>query len=177
MLASKHNSGFTLLEIVLYVGLLMIVVVFANSFAVAIIRINASSELTEQARDNAHHTLDIIDKEVRLARSVYTPTSVFGTSPGQLSLETGEQLPTGETTTYVDFYLDDERVYMKREGLGPELIIGENIRVTNFTFTHLTAGSAPDMEAVRVDMSAVYNTGSGGGRTVRFTTTSSLRSY
>lgn len=177
MRKSKHNSGFTLLEIVLYVGLLMIVVVFTNSFAVAIIRINASSELTEQARDNAHHTLDIIDKEIRLARSVYTPTSVFKISPGQLSLETGEQPPTGETATYVDFYLDDERLYLKREGQTPELIIAENIRVTSITFTHLTAGSAPEMQAVRVDMTAVYDTGSGGGRTVRLTTTSSSRSY
>lgn len=176
MRITTHNQGFTLLETLLYVGLLVVVVVFANSFAVAIIRVNTSNERREQVRDGAGHALDIIDKEIRLARSVYTETSVFGVDPGQLSLETGEQLPGGETTTYVDFYIDDEHLYVKREGQSPELIISEDIRITNFTLTHLASSGPEDSEAIRIAMTAASDTGSGGG-TVRLITTSSLRSY
>lgn len=176
MQSRRNNHGFTLLETLLYVGLLVVVVVFANSFAVAIIRTNASTERKEQVREVAAHALDIINKEIRLAKSVYTETSVFGTSPGQLSLETGEQLPSGETTTYVDVYIDDAHVYIKREGQSPELITSEDIRITNFTLTHLTASGPGSAEAIRIDMTAAYDAPLSGSA-VRLMTTSSLRSY
>lgn len=167
--------GFTLFETMLYVGLLAIVVIFVTSFFLAIVRLNTHVELTGEVLDNAKRAIDIIDQEIRLSTSVYTPTSVFGASPGQMSLETTQQLPSGENSTYVDFYIDDGRLYMKREGQSPELLISKDVRITNFTLTYLIDNTSQSQEAVRVDITAAY--GMFSNTDVRFFTTSSFRSY
>lgn len=175
-LGKAKPVGFTLIEILVYTALFVIIGGVVSAYFIQISNVAESSRRSREALDNARSALGIITQEVRHATAVYTPTSVFGSSPGQLSLETTRDLPADENTTYVDFYLDDQRIFMKKESQAAELVTSEKVKVTQFTLTHLTGSTAGS--AVRINMTVEYADSFVGPKTpVTLVQTASLRSY
>ena len=171
----RKKKGFTLIEVLIYAALLVVIGIVVSAYFIQITNIAESSRRSRESLDNARRVMNIVTQEIRHAEAVYTPTSVFGTNPGQLSLETIRDLPADENTTYVDFYLDDSGVYVKRENQVEELISSEKVQITNFTFAHLTGGSG---NAVQVSLTVQYSDAFTGPLTpVTLTQTASLRSY
>lgn len=170
------REGFTLIEILIYAALFVIVGVVASSFFIQISDLAETSRRSRESLDNARRVMGVINQEIKHATSVYTPTSTLGTNPGQLSLETTRDLPTDENTTYVDFYVDDERIYIKRESQAASLVTSEKVKVTQFTFTRL-AGSDGN-EAVQINLTIEYIDAVLGPKTpINLVSTTSLRSY
>jgi hypothetical protein len=171
-----NKKGFTAIEFMVYIFTLAIVSGIIVSFVIQISDLNTYAHVTGETLDNTRRALDIITNEVRNATSIYTPTT-FATHPGQLSLETSYgTLPLGETSTYIDFYLDDERLYLKREGSSPELITSERIKITNFSFTQLNANTP----GISLSLTAVYDTVSSdiqSQSTITLNGTAIIRSY
>lgn len=145
-----QRNGFTLIEMLVYIGLLSIVGTVLILFGAFIIRQSGHTQLTAVVVGNARGAMDDMTREIRRASGVYSPTSVFDTYPGQLSLATTELLPDDENETYVDFYIDDERLYRKREGGNAQLLTSEQVKVTNLVFTHLNESN--NGSAVRVEL-------------------------
>ncbi|MGH7926327.1 MAG: PulJ/GspJ family protein [Candidatus Binatia bacterium] len=174
----RNQWGLTLIEILVYTGLLATMIVVLTLFAVQVIRRNAHAQLAAQTLDNARGAMAVITQDIRHATGVYSPTSVFSSHPGQLSLVTTQELPAGEDETYVDFYVDDEQLYVKREEAAAEAITSNNVRVTSMTFLYLhQTSSAP---AIRVSLTVEPRDTSAQASSegsVTLTTTASLRSY
>jgi hypothetical protein len=91
--------------------------------------------------DNARLVIKAFENEARYASSVYTPTSVFGSNPGQLSLQTALAIPLEESSTYVDYYLDAEKLFIKREGSVAQEITSDTVSVSSFIVLHLSTTS------------------------------------
>lgn len=173
----SKDQGFTLIEVLIYAALLVIVGVAVSSFFIQITNVVETSRRSREALDNARRSMNVIAQEIRHAEAVYTPTSAFAPSdPGQLSLETSRDLPADENATYVDFYVDDERIYIKRESQGAQLITSEKVKVTQLTFTHLNGSSGT--EAVQINLTIEYADPIRGATTpVSLVSTASPRSY
>jgi hypothetical protein len=115
-------------------------------------------------------------QEIKHAKGVYTPTSILDGSMGQLSLETTRDLPTGETATYVDFYLDGERLFVKRESQAEEMFTSDKVTVQQLTFKLLDDSS--EKPAVQITLTVDYADQIAGPSTsVTLTSTATLRSY
>ncbi len=171
----KNGRGFTLIEITVYVSILalvsLVIVVFVNQ----LLGVNETTRRTRESLDNARRVLDTIAQEIRHADSVYTPTSSFGVNPGQLGLETSRDVPTDENTTFVDFYVDNNGVYIKRESQAAQLLTSEKVKVTDLTFTNLNG--ATSRPAIRLSVTVEYNSPiSGPKNTVTLKSTAVLRS-
>jgi type II secretory pathway component PulJ len=171
----KKEKGFTLIELLVYVGILglvtLVIVVFVNQ----ILGVNETTRRARESVDNAKRVVDTIVQEVRHAESVYTPTSSFGVNPGQLSLETNRDIPTDENNTFVDFYVDNNGVYIKREGQNAQLLTSEKVKVTDLTFTNLNGSTS--WPAIRVAVTIEYiNPISGPKNQVTLKSTAVLRS-
>jgi type II secretory pathway pseudopilin PulG len=173
----KHSTnGFTFIEILIYTGLLAVIMFTLTTFATRVIRQNAHTQLTSQVLDNARGAMEAITREIRQSTGVYAPTSTFDTFPGQLSLSTTQSLPADEEVTYVDFYIDDERLYRKREGTPAELVTSEQVRVTNLTFDLLNESSAtPAIQITLTVEPAVSSDEAAAQSAVTFVTTAALR--
>jgi type II secretory pathway component PulJ len=175
---STKPPGFSLLEVLVYISLLTVVGLALVGFATRIIRSNSEAQLKAQVLDNARSAMALMTKEIRHANGVYDPTSTLLSHPGQLSLATTFDPPADEQETYVDFYLDDERLYRKREGSAAELITAEKVRVTNLTFTYLQQTLA--VPAVQITLTvepADAASGAADRSTVTLSSTASLRQY
>ncbi|MDP2637013.1 MAG: type II secretion system protein, partial [bacterium] len=93
------KKGFMLVEMLVYVAVLAVIMGAVFSFLLW----TAQSQLVVSSQRRlsivASQALELVSKEAREAKGVYDPTSVFQSSPGQLSLETAKDLPEGETET------------------------------------------------------------------------------
>lgn len=176
-----NHFGFTLIELLIYSALLVMIGVVAVAFFIQVVNVTETSRRSRESLDNARRVVDVIAQEVRHAASVYTPTSVLDVGSGQISLETTRDLPNDEESTYVDFYLDDERVYIKRESQTDQLITSEKVRITQLRFSLLAdppAGDPAAKTAVQIVVTAQYfDPIRGPSNEVTLTSTATLRSY
>ena len=170
------GRAFTLIELLIYGLFLVIISVVAVSFFIQVVNVTETSRRSRESLENARRALDVISQEVRHAKSVYDPTSTLDTNPGQLSLETTRDLPPDEETTYVDFYVDDDRLYVKREGQDEQLITSEKVKVNELTFSLLADASEKPAVQVRITVEYVDPI-RGPSNAVTLVSTATLRSY
>ena len=171
----KNQKGFTLVEVLVYSAILAVVSLVVIVFINQLLGVNETSRRAREATDNARRSLDTIAQEIRHAQGLYSPTSVFVTNPGQLSLQTTRDLPSGHDATYVDFYVDNEQLFLKREGQNAQLLTSEKVKVTNLTFTNLNG--ATSWPAIRIAITVEYRDPVAGPKNqVSMVTTAILRS-
>lgn len=149
------RQGLVLVELLVYIAIFAILIVSITLFAIAFIKTTAKSRIKKEVSLGTYSAMRTMVYEIKRANSVYTATSIFDSHPGQLSLETGYELPSGEQVTYLDFYLDnDNKLYIKRESQDPQLLISENLRVINLEFEYLASAS----ESIRINLTLEYDT-------------------
>ncbi len=143
------RKAFTLVEILVYIGIFFVVITIIISFVFWLVRSNTKLKVMREALDNANRIMEIITYETKEAKSIYTPT----TSSNQLSLETTNYLPEGEEATYIDFYLCDSALCLKKESQDPVVLTSESVEITNLVFTRIVSGQA---DCIQIDLSVNY---------------------
>ncbi|MDO8577313.1 MAG: prepilin-type N-terminal cleavage/methylation domain-containing protein [Candidatus Wildermuthbacteria bacterium] len=139
------NKGFTLVEILVYLALLVLVIGAVLSFLLFVADSQVALVSRRSVTLEGSGALEFMAKEIREARSIYTPTSVLDLHPGQLSLETKKAMPEGEQETFVDFFLCEERLCMKRESQTPIALTSPSVKVVNLVFRQVLSGSIPSL--------------------------------
>lgn len=165
------------METIIYITLFGIVVSLVAVSAEQALNLYSYAKIRGGAAENAQQAAILIKREIRGALGVYTPTSVFGVNPGQLSLETANNLPEDESSTFVDFYVDNEKLFIKREGRDPELVVGGQFRVPRFIVAHLHQTSTTS--ALQIELTVAYDSPEAESRYGSSTiiTTAALRAY
>jgi type II secretory pathway component PulJ len=171
------EKGFTLIELLIYAALSVIIGLVVVVVFLQVVNVVESSRRSRESLDNAKRAMDVIVQEIKHAEGIYTPTSAFDINPGQLSLETKRDADfVDEESTYVDFYVDDDRLYMKRESQAAQLVISEKVKVEELIFTRLNI--AGDKSAVRVKIRIAYaDPIAGPTSSVTLYSTAALRAY
>lgn len=157
------KRGFTLIEILIYIAILAIIISAVSSFFLWQINSGAKSRAIREVQHNTEQALSIMTKEIREAKSVYTPTSVFNVNLGQLSLETA--------TSYVDFFLCGIQLCQKKESQDPIALTSESVQINNLIFNYIATTST--VPSIKVNLKIDYN----GQASFGATSTVSLRSY
>jgi type II secretory pathway pseudopilin PulG len=144
---TKHtkSSGFTLVEILVYTGIIAIVFVLVLT---GIINLWRASETVRVARDlnlSAASAMESMTREIHQATSVLAASSTFGTTPGVLVLATDSASTTGG---YYRFFVSGSKLYLTGGATTQQLTSG-NVSVTSLTFWNATSTNS---EAVRVRM-------------------------
>ena len=154
-----------MVEMVMYAAALVLVVGTVVALLVWVVRANSQVHVRNELVAGMDHGLALLGNEIREAQSVYTPTTALS----QLSLETRNKAPSGETSTYIDFFLCGTRLCVKREFQAPQALTPESIAMQSLEFTLVKTGPAP---SVHIVAEAEY-----AGALHRAQTTVSLRNY
>jgi len=167
----KKITGFTLIELIIYVTVFAIVIVTLTLFVFNFINAYAKIRITKEVSESSQIAMEAMLLEIRHAKNIYIPTSSFNTHPGQLSLETekdtpvGEETtyvkdtPVGEETTYVDFFLsENNQLCVKKEGQEAEPLTPENVKINSLIFNYLTTDES---KSIRIELLANYRQESG----------------
>ncbi|MDP3093899.1 MAG: type II secretion system protein [bacterium] len=150
----KPKKGFTLLEMVVYIAVLAVIIGAVSSLFLWAFRSQRKARAIQEVADNGRVAMGAILQEIREAKKAYLPTSVFDSDSGQLSLETAKYLPAGETTAFVDFYLCQSRLCLKKEGEDPLAVTSGKVRVKKLRFTRLVTNQKDSFE---IDLEIDFN--------------------
>ncbi|MCP6726947.1 MAG: prepilin-type N-terminal cleavage/methylation domain-containing protein [Patescibacteria group bacterium] len=137
----QHNRGFTLIELLVYAALLVLIVAAVTTLLFGVLKSHVKARAV---RDVIHNTIlatDAVSLEIKEATSVYDST----TSSSQLSLETTKNLPVGETSTYVDFFICESRLCIKRESQSPIALTSDSVEIRSLVFQKVVTGSIPSI--------------------------------
>ena len=137
----KASRGFTAIELVVYVAIFSAISVFLVgsllTLTVAYRRLQNERDLVSGVRT----IMETLGREIQGAKSIYTPTTSFSAAQSQLSLESVVSPSSGESLTYVDFYLDNSRLYLKREGASAIALNPASTEVSDFRAERVANGS------------------------------------
>ncbi len=174
------TKAFTLIELIVYIGILSIVLVSAIGFLWNIIggsvRVSASAELTYSAR----LVLDNITYAGRGAHDVLTANSTLDSHPGVLVFENTGGDVTFDTATK-DIIVGGQNVTIRKlrmkTGTGSPIdLTSDKVDVTDFVVKNRTRGTEPKNVKVEVAL-AFVNPGQDLARdqTLSFETAVSIR--
>jgi hypothetical protein len=139
------NRGYSLPEMLIYVGIICIISLVVVRMLVAFggsYRVVVASRRVDYA---AMNSLERMSRDIRASTSVNSATSVFGTSPGVLTLlSTINGLST--TTKY---YIQDGILKLDVNGVYVGPLTSSNVLVTNLTFQLLDNGTS---RAIKMNM-------------------------
>ncbi|MEK7150814.1 MAG: prepilin-type N-terminal cleavage/methylation domain-containing protein [Patescibacteria group bacterium] len=147
----KNAKGFTLVELIIYIGILSVMVVGLVSFALSMTSARTKTYTNQNVQANARMTLDIIMQKIRTAQSVNIGVSVFGIDPGVLSLQMADPL---KNPTIINLSANDGRLQIT-EGVGVPIYLTDNeTEVSNLLFTNLTQSG--EREHIKIDLMVRY---------------------
>ena len=167
------KKGFTLVETIIFIGIISIVLVAFVRFVLSISTAREKNFVVAEVQDQARHAMDVLGQRIRLADSILTASSTFDVDPSVLALTM-----TSSTINPTVFQLTaDNGILQITEGSGSAVsITGDNLRVTRFLVTDTTSSSPRGSAHVYLEVE--YNNLSGDPRldfSQEFQTTMGLR--
>lgn len=166
---SNKQSGFTLVEMVIYVTLFAVISVLAMDATITVMKAFYTLRVEQSINQSATTALERMSREIRNAYNVDTINSTLGTNPGHLILLTTDD---ANALTTVEFYVTaGNQIGMKVGGVDQGLLVSKTITATNLVFTLLSNANS---KAVRVSMT-LQDTRSAIPKTVNFYDTIVLR--
>lgn len=157
MKRAQHNTGFSLLEMIIYVTILSAVMVLVVGSMLSLARSYHSLVISRSINNSATIALDRVVREIRFANNVNVALSTLTTSPGQLVLNTKDAV--GQTTT-IDFYVDSGVLKIREGGIESGSLTKQGLLVTNLVFFRVA--DAASTEAIKIELTLE---GSSGPRT------------
>jgi len=137
----KKGMGFTLIELLIYVSVLTLIILAAGSLFLSASKLSRKAKAARETIDNTRRAIEVMTHELREAKNIYTPTSVLSSSNGQLSLETIKYCPEGEITTYIDFYICEQRLCLKKESQNPIALTSDKVEIETLEFYQVATSS------------------------------------
>ncbi|OGZ17560.1 MAG: hypothetical protein A2V72_01455 [Candidatus Nealsonbacteria bacterium RBG_13_37_56] len=169
----KPEKGISIIEVLVYIGVFSLIMVIVTSFVFWFVRSNTKAKVMREVLDSSKRVMEIITQEIKESEYIYLPT----TSATQISLKTKKYPALGEEFSYIDFYLCDSRICIKKESQDPIYLTPESVEVNNLVFTQVMSG---DYLSIRINLGVNYNNVSNRPEyeaSVDLTSTASSRSY
>jgi type II secretory pathway pseudopilin PulG len=173
----KINNGFTLIELIVYVAAVSIVIGAIIIFAIWATRLGTKIKINYAISNNARRAMETMVYEIKKSRSAYTPTSIFATNPGQLSLQQVATTTPGEITTYVDFFKCGDGLCLKKEGAEPQALTSSQVKITNLIFTQILNASTTSIQINLGVKSTLYSSDPRYETSINLISTATLPPY
>jgi len=140
------QSGFTLVEVILYTVLFAALSVVLINCLLIMLRAYTETRVNDDLLESAQVSLERMTREIRIAKSVDTTTSVFGSSPGTLKINTTDASGTAKTE---QFDVSSSALRFTDNGTVSGNITGAKVSVTSLVFRNITTTAGT---AVRIEM-------------------------
>lgn len=148
------RQGISLIEVIIYIAILGGFSVLIANFLLQVTGVYHRARAEREVLSNARLLLETIDKTVSQAREVYVPTSRFNLDLGQLSLSTAIGVQAEHTTSYVDFWIDNGRLWTKQEGGVNTALSASSVKINKFRLERIVQGLGREAVKITLEISA-----------------------
>lgn len=146
-----QNKGYTLIEMIIYIAVTTILLLVILDALVSIQQTRQRAVLSNRVSQSAVTALERMSRDIRSSSEVATTTSVLGTHPGVLTLNTATTAPAE-----IKFFLSGGTLHVSEDGVDRGSLTRNNVFVDNLIFHRIESGSTT--EAVKVEMRLITGT-------------------
>lgn len=152
-------EGFSLVEMLIYLSILVLMLAVIMSTIVSIIRSDRIIKVSRSIEDSATVSIERLTRETRQAKNINVGLSILDSNPGNLVLEGTDA--SGNPRT-VEFYLSEGRLLLKENGVDAGALTETDARISNLIFRLFTG---PNAKGIKTEMtiesgtSASYRSG------------------
>jgi len=179
---SNKRNGYTLIEMLLYTALVGIVSVVIIEVIMIISKTNAKIIALTETSYNASDIMERIAYETKNSKYVYLPASNFrnynfnAAKSDQLSLATTRNILAGENIGYIDFYIESNTVFLKKEGASPVALNSPEISVDSINFYYYkNSPGSKQRESIAIDLTVKPKNSFVSGSSIHIVNTVALR--
>jgi type II secretory pathway pseudopilin PulG len=162
------NKGYSLPEIVIYIGILVFLSVTIVTMLISFSHSKGRLTSAQNLSSSALTSMDRMVREIRSASDVNLSTSVLGTNPGKLVLSGADSSGASRT---VEFSIISNTLHIKENTVDMGPLTQNGVLVTNLVFQR--SASTTD-QAVKIEMTLETGT-STSYKTEKFYSTAVLR--
>ena len=145
----QNKKGFSLLEILIYTGLIAIVGTLLSGILISVMQLGNQQSASTEVNQQLNFVLQTIQRLVRDSSLVDMP-SATATSSLVLRMKTPSEDPTR-------IYISSNKVYLQQGAGGtPAPLTNDQVLVNNLNFVKISA--YPGHDSVQVDLALSYNT-------------------
>lgn len=166
-----RHSGFTLVEMVIYVGFLGVMSVLAINSLTTMTNGYIQLRISRDLNSSATAVLERVTRNIHEAYQVDVANSTLGTNPGRLTLLTQDF--AGATTT-IEFFVANNILRVKEGGVDIGALHSSSTAMTNFIVRSI---SSTNSAAIKVDITMDATRGHASSTRNFFTTTVLRGSY
>ncbi len=143
--SSKHR-GFSILEMLIYIAILVLLLAVIMNMVVSVVRSGRIINALRNVENSAVVSLERITRELRQAESINVSLSTLGSNPGRLVLEGTDEAGSPRT---VEFYLSLGRLFLKENGVDVGALSQSDAQVSSLIFRRF---AGPNAEGIRIEM-------------------------
>ena len=141
MALGLKKRGFSMLEMVVYVTILATLFILVVNTILVVTGSYSSIKVSNTLNNSALMSLERLLLEIRNSKSINLGSSVFGTHPGRLVLNTGTTSPAS-----IDFYIEDGQLKLKKDNVLTGSLTSDNVSVTNFVLTNTSSTTSSSVK-------------------------------
>ena len=147
-----------MIEMVIYLALVGIMAVFMTNYIIQVIRVYQQARSEREVLTNMRTVVEELEQAIGSSQEVYAPTSRFNITAGQLSLITPNSPPPSHTTGYVDFWVDNNRLWMRTEGQPALPLTAKTVQVKKFYLEEIVQaiGKEAVIATIQIDASQFF---------------------
>lgn len=140
------QTGFTLIEFLIYLGIVSGILIMIFGFGWQIILGNIKSQAIREVQQNTRFALEKISRTVLAASAINSPAAALTGASLSLTMRDIALNPT-------IFDVADGRLRIRQAGKGPYELTSDRVRVANLQFINISYGASA---GVRVQMTLKY---------------------
>lgn len=144
----QNKKSFTLIELLIYLGIVAGLLIASGAFTWSIIKGSVKSASVREVQQNGRLAMEIVTREIKAASGINNPTT--GESADILSLIMSD---SGLNPTI--FELSDDKIFLSQGVDGPYALTTDQVLVSNLNFTNLSYTDTPG--TIRIEMTLDYN--------------------
>lgn len=142
----KNKKGFTLIEIIVYLGILAMIVTAFISFSLAVSNVKTKIYVTQAVNSAIRDSLELISQKVKVTEELALP--LVGESDSNLALD----MPAGDAD--IVFSLVDGVLYMGEDLNTPVAVTSDEVLISELVFSNISKKNSRD--SVEVYIKANY---------------------
>lgn len=145
---NKHNKGFSLIEIIIYFGLLAVISTLVTTNIISLFKNYNIIRSNQEIEYNAINILDKLTRDVRDARSINITDSSFSVAEGSISLNIASTT-NDMVSNNIKFYLNNNKIKYMKDNVDIGNISTNSVNASNFRIFYINSSST---EAIKVEL-------------------------
>ena len=133
-----QKKGFSLIEVLLYVGLFTMLSVMSMSALFQTIKAFNDLRISRDINDSSVKVMERLTRDVKSATAVDIANSTFGSSPGRLTLST---VNASGTLMTVEYYVTGSSLHVKENGVDKGSLMSSKTTINALVFYYINTGA------------------------------------